>query len=294
MRLITIFGVDFRLNIFFIVLFAVYWYLNLVSQALMIFGIVFLHEMGHVVVAAGYGLTIREIELLPFGGVARIEGNIENEPLTETYVAAAGPLTNAFLAFLGYLLHRLGIGNQYWLDFFIQWNIMLGIFNLLPAFPLDGGRVLRAVLSLSYGVRRATEKAAGLSQVLGAAMAVGGIYYLFYCGGQDIGYLVISLFLIYSAAKEKGAAMYLFMKFLTRKKEELFREGILLGRQVVALETSQIKDVVKYFVPRKYHLVVVIGQDHLVRGVFTEGEIIDEMIQRGPETAIGVMAVNKK
>ncbi len=260
----------------------------------MIFSIVFLHEMGHVVAAAGYGLRVQEIELLPFGGVARIEGDIASAPVTETYVAAAGPLTNAFLALLGYLLYRLGIGNRYWLGFFIQWNIMLGAFNLLPAFPLDGGRVLRAFLSLNRGVKRATEDAAALSQALGAAMAVAGAYFWFSSGGQDINCFVVALFLIYAAAKEKGSVMFVFMKFLTRKKEELFREGILLVRQVAALESSRLKDVVKNFVPRKYHLVVVIGKDHLVKGTFTEGEIIDEMVRRGPETPLGLLTLKKK
>jgi len=88
--------------------------------------------------------------------------------------------------------------------------------------------------------------------------------------------------------------MFIFMKFLTRKKEELLREGILLVRQVAALESSRLKDVVKNFVPRKYHLVVVVGKDHLVKGTFTEGEIIDEMIRRGPETPLGLIAGKKK
>lgn len=294
MRLLTVFGVDFRLNIFFILLLIVYWYFGIFGQALIIFTIVFLHEMGHVAAAVGYGLRIREVELLPFGGVARLEGDIESAPVTETYVAAAGPLTNAFLAFLGYLLYRLGIGNGDWLGFFIQWNIMLGVFNLLPAFPLDGGRVLRAFLSLHQGVKRATENAAALSQALGAVMAAAGAWLWFSSGGEDVSCLIVSLFLIYSASKEKGSVMFIFMKFLTRKKEELFREGILLVRQVAALESSRLKDVVKNFVPRKYHLVVVIGKDHLVKGTFTEGEIIDEMIRRGPETPLGLISGKKK
>ncbi|WP_418790739.1 M50 family metallopeptidase [Phosphitispora sp. TUW77] len=294
MRLLTVFGVDFKLNIFFILLFIVYWYFGVLGQALMIFSIVFLHEMGHVVVAAGYGIRTKEIELLPFGGVARLEGNIESEPVIEAYVAAAGPLTNAFLVFLGYMLYRMGIGNRHWLGFFIQWNIMLGAFNLLPAFPLDGGRVLRAFLSLRCGVKRATENAAALSQALGAIMAAAGAYIWFKSGGQDVSCLIISFFLIYSASKAKGSVMFVFMKFLSRKKEELFREGILLVRQVAVLETSLLKDVVKNFVPRKYHLVVVIGKDHLVKGIFTEGEIIDEMVRNGPETSLRLVVQKKK
>ncbi len=294
MRLLNIFGVEMRLNIFFILLMAVYLYFGVLNQALVIFCAVFLHEMGHVVVAIGYGLQVREVELLPFGGVARIEDNIELDPLVETCVALAGPVTNGFLALLGYSLERLGMGNQQWLPFFIQCNLMLGAFNLLPAIPLDGGRIFRAVAALRLGLKRATRKAAAVSKKISIVMTVAGVWSVLTNEGRNINLLVIAVFLIYSAVKEKGSAMYLFIKFLTRKKEELFREGVLLARQVVAMESSRLKDVVEYFVPRKYHLVIVVDRDHSVRGTLTEGEIINEMLGRGPETPVGLLLTEKK
>ncbi|PKM83000.1 MAG: peptidase M50 [Firmicutes bacterium HGW-Firmicutes-14] len=294
MRLLTVFGVELRLNVFFLLLIFLYWYLGQLVQALIVFCVVFLHEMGHVVAAAGYGIKVKEVELLPFGGVARIEGNIEIEPAVETYVAIAGPLTNCFLALLGYVLKCSGIGDPQWLPFFIRCNLLLGAFNLLPAMPLDGGRVFRAFTSLHIGVKRATERAAEVSKYLGMVMAGIGVWSLGSGRGLSPGFLIIAVFLIYSAVKEKGTAMYIFMKFLARKKEELFREGALLSRQVVALETIHLKDVVKYFVPKKYHLVVVVGRDQKIKGTLTEGEVIEEMLARGPEVPVGVLAGRKK
>ena len=294
MRLLTIFGVDLRLNIFFLLLLSLYWYFGLLGRALIVFAVVFLHEMGHVVVAAGYGMKIKEVELLPFGGVARVEGNIELDPVIEVYVALAGPLTNGFLALGGYILNSCGMGNQQWLPFFIQCNLMLGIFNLAPAIPLDGGRIFRALMSLSCGPRRATNRAVALSRMLSAALVIVGVWSVLTDGGSNLNFLVIAIFLIYSAAKEKGSAMYIFMKFLTRKKEELSRAGILLARQIVTLESSHLKDVVKYFVPKKYHFVVVIGLDQKVKGTLTEGEIIDEILGGGLETPVGVLVQRKK
>ncbi len=294
MRLLNIFGVDLRLNIFFLLLFVVYWYLNILGQALVIFSLVFLHEMGHVVVAVGYGIKVKEVELLPFGGVARIESGGQLDPVLESYIALAGPLTNGFLALAGYILDRCGMGNQQWLPFFIQCNLGLGIFNLLPALPLDGGRIFRALTSLHLGIKRATDKAVTLSKWISVMMAGVGVWSVFIERGRNINFMVIAIFLVYSAVKEKGAAMYLFMKFLAGKKEELFREGVLLARQVVALESSKLKEVVRYFVPRKYHLVVVVGKDQGVKGILTEGEVIDEMLESGPETPVGVLAQRKK
>ncbi len=282
MRLVRIFGTDIRLNIFFLLLFGFYWYFDLLAQALIVFGVVFLHELGHVVVAAGYGMKIPEVELLPFGGVARLEGNLELNPTVETYVALAGPLTNGFLTLVGYILLKFGMGNQQWLPFFIQCNVTLAFFNLLPAFPLDGGRILRAFAARKYGLKTATERSVNLSKVLGLIAAGWGAW------------LVIAGFLIYAAVKEKGNAMLLFMKFLTRKKEELLGEGLLLARQVVALDTLRLKEVVKYFVPRKYHLVVVVGRDQRIKGTVTEGEVIEKLLQGGLETPVGALLQTKK
>jgi stage IV sporulation protein FB len=86
MKLLNIFGVDLRLNLLFLVLFVLYWYLGVLAQAVIVFCSVFLHEIGHVLVAMGYGIKIKEIELLPFGGVAKVEGDIEINPVIETYV----------------------------------------------------------------------------------------------------------------------------------------------------------------------------------------------------------------
>jgi stage IV sporulation protein FB len=294
MRLVRIFGTDIRLNIFFLLLFVVYWYYGLLTHALVVFGVVFLHEMGHVVVGAGYGIKIPEIELLPFGGVARMDGNLELNPTIETYVALAGPLTNGFLTLGGYILHKFGMGNQQWLPFFIQCNITLGLFNLIPAFPLDGGRILRALASRKYGLKTATEHSVNLSKAIGFMAAGLGAWLLYFRGAAYFNWLVIAGFLIYAAVKEQGTAMFLFMKFLTRKKEELLREGLLLARQVVALETLRLKEVVKYFVPRKYHLVVVVGRDQRIKGTVTEAEVIEKLMQGGLETPVGALLQTKK
>ncbi len=294
MRLLTLFGINLRINIFFLLLFFLYWQMGVLGQALVVFTAVFLHEIGHVVVALGYGIKVTDVELLPFGGVARLEGSVELHPAIDTYIAVAGPLTNGFLALMGFTMEKFGMGNQQWLPFFVQCNILLGVFNLLPAFPLDGGRILRAVLSLHMGIKRATERAINLSTLIGFVLACLGIWSVIVNQARNFDFLVIAVFLLYFAAKEKGTTMYIFMKFLARKKEDLLREGVLLTRQVVALESTFLKDVVKFFVPQKYHLVVVVTRDHSVRGTVTEGEIIDAMLGQGPDTVVGTLIPREK
>ncbi|WP_438009842.1 site-2 protease family protein [Sorangium sp. So ce321] len=150
---------------------------------LALFACVALHELGHSLVARRFGLTVREILLLPIGGVAMLVGRPER-PLHELLIALAGPAVNVALAavlllvngVLGFLpgLIELGAASGPSLQTALLWllgaNVALAVFNMIPALPLDGGRVLRAGLSMAVGPARATSAAAAIGQVIAVAL----------------------------------------------------------------------------------------------------------------------------
>ncbi|HSF41812.1 MAG TPA: M50 family metallopeptidase [Thermoanaerobaculia bacterium] len=180
-----------------------------------LFACVALHELGHALAARALGIPVREIVLLPIGGLA-VLGRNPRRPLHELLIAAAGPLVNGVLAavlFLALLaqgalppdgrdLLAAGFAEPS-LRTALLWlfgsNVMLVLFNLLPAFPMDGGRILRALLAIPLGYTRATRWAAGAGQLLAVAAGVYGLL-----SGQIL-LAVVALFVFLGATGERAA-----------------------------------------------------------------------------------------
>jgi Zn-dependent protease len=178
-----------------------YWILGLISAAAFFASIV-LHEMGHALVARSAGIPVRGITLFLFGGVSEMEG----EPLSagrEFLMAIAGPVVSLVLAGLFWLAFQAGL-REGWpqalvlvLKYLAQVNFVVFIFNMVPAFPLDGGRVLRSILwQITANLRTATYWATVLGQAFAWVLILAGVWQFFvgnFIGGMWLG--LIGLFL---------------------------------------------------------------------------------------------------
>ncbi|HET7083073.1 MAG TPA: site-2 protease family protein [Candidatus Limnocylindria bacterium] len=158
----------------------VYWVVGAVIS-LLFFASVLAHELSHALVARRFGLKVRDITLFIFGGAATLEGD-PKRPRDEALIAAAGPLTS--LAIGAVLLGIDALIGQPQLEATIGWlgfiNVTLGIFNLIPGFPMDGGRILHAVLWKFRGDRSAaTRNAAGVGRLFGYLLIAGGVFLIF-------------------------------------------------------------------------------------------------------------------
>jgi Zn-dependent protease len=142
-----------------------------------VFGSVLLHELGHALVARRYGIATRRIVLLPIGGIAQLEGEPKS-PRQELAIALAGPAVNFAIA--GGLFVLLGLfgapGGFGLLGSLMLANVLLGLFNLVPAFPMDGGRALRALLATRVGRTRATDIAVKVGKVAAIAFGIIGLF----------------------------------------------------------------------------------------------------------------------
>jgi Zn-dependent protease/CBS domain-containing protein len=160
---------------------AAYWSMGVIA-ALGLFGSILVHELGHAMVARRYGLPIRRITLFIFGGVAEMEAEPER-PAVEFWVAIAGPITSFLVGLVCWLLLQAAAGVGAGvpvvgvLAYLASINAILAVFNLVPAFPLDGGRILRAALWYWKGsLRWATRVASTIGGGFGILLIVLGVY----------------------------------------------------------------------------------------------------------------------
>jgi Zn-dependent protease len=178
-----------------------------------VFGCVLLHELGHALMARHYGIRTEDITLYPIGGVARLE-RMPRSAGPELLIALAGPAVNLVIAgglFLGLELAGPGSANMVG-NFLFQLmaiNLGLALFNLLPVFPMDGGRVLRAILSAPLGRLRATSVAASIGQFIAIAA---GLYFLI---NGELLPVVLAAFVYFAAGAE-----------LRSVREEEFRRSV--------------------------------------------------------------------
>jgi stage IV sporulation protein FB len=185
-----------------------------------LFFCVLLHEFGHSLVAQRLGIEIHSITLLPIGGVSNLE-SLPEKPADEIKISFAGPLVSVVLALfffgVGLLLGAVpstpadpftGFGSVGQFFFYLGYlNAVLAVFNLLPAFPLDGGRILRGLLATRLGAVRATGVASVVGQVFAAAFFVVGLL------GGDILLALVAVFIFFGAS---GEAQMVKQRELTR------------------------------------------------------------------------------
>lgn len=251
-----------------------------VDQALFIallFLSVLLHEFGHIRAARRYGIPTPDVILTPIGGVARI-ARMPDKPMQELVIALAGPLVTLIIAALlaGGILLTVGSAGltPVWLNDIPLWtalfwtNVVLLVFNLLPAFPMDGGRVLRALLASRIGMVRGTRIAARIGQVLAVALAVVGLQY-------NVFLMLIAVFVFLGAEAEyeqvqtRHLAGDLTAGRLTVTDLRILSPTMQLDQAIGLLTRSDqrcfpvLDDV--------GHLLGIITRDDLLRGVSESG-----------------------
>jgi len=251
-------GIKFKINLLFLVLCILYSYLGLMQEILIIIVSVLLHELGHTITGLMAGIKVTEIELYPFGGQATVEDFTGLVPEKEIYMSLGGPAISLSVAALSYYLHLEFVQTSF--QFFVKFNILLGMFNLLPALPLDGGRVARAIIVKFIGYKDATRKTACMGKLIAIILFVISMYNMVVIN-SGFNLLVISVFLFWAACRETRLLSYSFMRYLLHKKNELSRNRYMPTLQLISHQDVLIKNILNTTRPTYYMLVVVVDDN---------------------------------
>lgn len=249
----------------------------------LLFLCVLLHEFGHVFAARRYGVRTPDITLLPIGGVARLE-RIPEKPQEELVVALAGPAVNVVIAALLFLvlggippmqaaaeLHSPGQGI---LERLAWVNVTLVLFNLIPAFPMDGGRVLRAFLAWRMGYVRATQRAAAVGQGVAFLLGLLGLF-----GGNPL-LVFIALFVYLGASSEAHAVQ---MREVGRG---IPAADAMITRFEALSPAARIEDAVALLIATTQREFPVVDGGGALRGVLTREAMIQALKEQGPEAPV--------
>jgi len=269
-RIFRVAGIPVELDFSFLLLMLFIYilaYLGFVSLQLailitLVFVTVVIHELAHSYVAMGFGVKINSILLLPIGGVSRME-EIPRVPREEFLISIAGPLTNILIAMLVSVPILLdvtgpltGLAGE-----FLAVNLLLALFNLIPAFPMDGGRILRAILAERMGHMRATEIAASLGKIIAVFMAVLGVFYNFFL-------ILIGLFIYIGAEQEYQATLI-----------SSLLEGVtvadVMTRDPVTMDPDITVDEALEFVMSKKHMGYPVVEGDEMIGIVTFHDLSD-------------------
>ncbi|MGF1553938.1 MAG: site-2 protease family protein [Paracoccaceae bacterium] len=255
----------------------------------LVFVCVVLHELGHVVAAQRYGIRTPTITVLPIGGVAQLE-RMPDRPVAELVVAIAGPLVNVVIAAVLFVL----IGARF--DFsdmdqlqaaqtslqgrLAAVNVLLVVFNLIPAFPLDGGRIFRALLAFKLPRARATRVAARTGQAMAVLFAIVGIFYNPFL-------LLIAIFMFFAAEAE---ASHETMRADT--SGHVARDAMITRFESLAPDQTA-EDAGRLLILTTQQEFPVVGADGRLLGMVTRKGLIEAMGRDGPRTPVSAFMIDR-
>ncbi|MFE4714483.1 MULTISPECIES: M50 family metallopeptidase [Paenibacillus] len=274
--MIRIKGIELSLHPLFVLIMLFSVLTGQFLELLTLFTIVLIHELGHVCAALLAGVTVKSVQLLPFGGVAVIEDHGRLTAGKEIAIALAGPLQNGILMLFAWLVGSLGLGNEAFLNYFIEANAIIALFNLLPILPLDGGKVLRAATSVICPYYFTLLWCGRLSIAASVLVVVYALLPLGAGGGLRLNVLMIGAFLLYSNVTDQRNMPYVFMAFLMNR-EAVYERHLLTGTvasPIVAKAAKPLDAILRLFKRNQYHLVYVLNREGDVVAVVPEQRLI--------------------
>ena len=255
---------------------------NALAFMILLFACVLAHEFGHILTARAFGVPTPDVTLLPIGGVARL-ARIPEAPWEEFLIAIAGPLVNVVIAIGLVYLFGADLNTQHLaavessklplLDRLTEVNLFLAAFNMIPAFPMDGGRVLRALLAIRLGHVRATEIAAMIGQAFAFVLGFVGLFW-------NPLLIFIAIFVYLAASSEAQLAAVRGMA------RDVPVSAAMMTEFATLTPDEHIDAAVETLLRSSQSEFPVVDADHRIVGLLGRAEVIRALKQLGPDARV--------
>ncbi len=254
------------------------WVVSFKSQLLIGFVIIFIHELIHLMTARILGYSGFSIDIIPIGTSLILKDLDEASPKEDIIISLSGPMGNFIIAGIFYVLNKL-LCYQ-WMDHFISYNLVIGVFNLIPAFPLDGGRILRSLLNLKFIYKKANKIALNISICIGYIF---GVFFLvtLLMNSINVDLLFFCVFILGVSYREKRRIAYIIMGYIVKKREKLIRRGYLENRSVSVYYKLNLLQLIELVDKNKYNEFIVLDDNMNVIGILYEEDIITALKDLG-------------
>ena len=252
-----------------------------------------LHELAHVLAAKLFHLPVPELEFTPFGGVARIEDISAATPVQQFVVALAGPAMSWLCCLVCAGLMQMGWVSPRQMEGFLRWNLLLLCFNLIPVLPLDGGRMLQAILTPWLGWQKSMRilSTAGIGAgILMNGLAIWGAVH----GVANLSLVIAGCYLMYAAHLSRTMAAVQCIHGVISKKMKLERERTLQVEWLGASGATSVRELFRRVSPGKYHRVIVLDEDGLKSvGELDDGVLVNALLDTPEEALKSLLKIKK-
>ena len=262
------------LLIFFAVLF------DFTSSLLITYVIVIIHEASHILTALFLKVKLDKIEILPFGVTMRIHSHYIKTPKDEIIIAIAGPLSNIIMCLFSLGLKNHGIISDDLTKFLIMANLGIALINIIPALPLDGGRIMKAALTIRWGYVKSFNFTMIITKISISIIILTGTIIIIYTK-FNFSILLIGAFLVANAISEQRGNKMIMMREILYSRQKLVDCGTERAGVIAIMHNQPARRVLKLLNYNKYYIINIIDDNMKIIGSITETQLIEGLIDKG-------------